>query len=158
MANDQKPLDDLDHAIIAELRIDGRTPNKTLAEKFKVSETTIASRIRALTDNKVMRVMALRDVRALGYDFLGFADIHIHDRSADQVARQLAAIEEVMSVSRMLGDPELICQITARDRRHFLSVIETKIGRIAGIARIGTHLALEVAKYRVDHGNLESGW
>ena len=63
-----------------------------------------------------------------------------------------------MSISRMLGDPELICQISARDRRHFLTVIESKIGRITGIAHVSTHLALEVAKYRVDHGNLESGW
>ncbi len=156
MWNDQKPLDDLDLAIIAELRRDGRTPNKTLAEKFDVSETTISARIRALTDNKVMRVMALRDLRALGYDFLGFADLHIQGRATDDVAEELAAIDEVMSISQMLGDPELICQISARDRHHFLEIIETKIGRVRGVTRIATQLALEVAKYRVDHGNLDS--
>jgi Lrp/AsnC family transcriptional regulator for asnA, asnC and gidA len=105
-----------------------------------------------------MRVMALRDVRALGYDFLGFADIHVAGRSATDVGRDLAGIEEVMSISLMLGDPELICQISARDRHHFLSLVEDGIGRVKGVARVATYLALEVKKYRVDHGDLGSGW
>jgi Lrp/AsnC family transcriptional regulator, regulator for asnA, asnC and gidA len=158
MTNDLKPLDDLDHAIIAELRLDGRTPNKVLAEKLKVSETTIASRIRVLTENKVMRVMALRDVRALGFDFLAFADIHIQGRAAEDIARELAGIDEVMSITRMLGDPELICQINGRDRHHVLDIVETKIGRVQGILRVSTYLALNVAKYQVDHGDLHSQW
>jgi DNA-binding Lrp family transcriptional regulator len=57
-----KSPDKIDLQIIETLRVDGRTPNKSIAKRLNVSETTIASRIRAMTERNVMRVTLQRDI------------------------------------------------------------------------------------------------
>jgi DNA-binding Lrp family transcriptional regulator len=156
MRPDSRPLDALDNAIIAELRADGRVPNKALAERYNVSEATISARIHALADSNVVRVIAQRDVRALGYDFMGFANIFVAGRPLLDVAREIAKIEEVASLSRVMGDPPLIAQVNGRDRHHFLHVIENQISTIAGITHVSTHLTLEIVRFNIDLGTLES--
>ena len=155
MRSDSRPLDDLDNAIIAELRADGRVPNKMLAEKYKVSEATISSRIHALADSNVLRVIAQRDVRALGYDFMGFANIFVSGRPLRDVARDIVKIEEVASLSRVMGDPPLIAQVNGRDRHHFLSVIAEQLSTIRGVTRVNMHLTLEIVRFNIDLGALE---
>lgn len=64
-----KVPDRVDLQIIEALRRDGRTPNKSIAKLLDVSETTIASRIRSMTERNVMRVTLQRDIYSLGYQF-----------------------------------------------------------------------------------------
>lgn len=52
--------DALDLSIIEQLRVDGRLPNKLLAERLSVSEATVAARLRALSDQGTMRVYFAR--------------------------------------------------------------------------------------------------
>ena len=78
-----KSPDKIDMQIIETLRLDGRTPNKSIAKRLSVSETTIASRIRAMTERNVMRVTLQRDIYSLGYEFQGFLDLYVAGRGVD---------------------------------------------------------------------------
>ncbi len=72
-----KPIDDLDRKIIELLREDGRAPNKLIAAKLGVSETTVAIRIRSLRERKVMIVTLQRDFYSQGFDLQCLGDVFV---------------------------------------------------------------------------------
>lgn len=158
MRSDSRPLDELDTMIVNELRIDGRVPNKTLAERFHVSEATISGRIQALAKNKVVHVTAQRDLRALGYEMMGFAQIHVSGRPLRDVAHDIVKIEEVFSLARVMGDPPLIAQVNGKDRAHFLYVIENRLSTVRGVSYVTHHLTLEIVRLYNDLGALDTEW
>jgi len=152
----QTSIDSLDLKIIDALRAECQLSNKELALRFRVAESTIAGRIRTMREKGVMKVVAQRDVRSLGYEFFCLADIHVAGRSVKLVAADLAKIEEITSVSLLLGSPAIIVQVNGRDRKHLLQVLEEEIGRVRGITTIETTLALEIVKFDSDYGELFS--
>jgi DNA-binding Lrp family transcriptional regulator len=148
-------LDQIDLALIEALREDGRRPNKALAHKLGIAETTVASRIRQLREDKVMLVTLRRDLYSKGYDLQCFADVSVSGRSVQAVAEDLAKIGPVSSVSLMLGTPELVVVFNAVDREDLLRVLEEEIARIEGVARLELHTAVDIRKYQTGYANLD---
>src|SRR3954447_8194295 len=109
-----KPPDEIDLRIIQTLRGDGRTPNKSIAKSLKVSETTVAARIRSLTERNVMQVTLQRDIYSLGYQYQGFLDVYVSRRSVDDVAGDIASIDGVLAVAIYLGSPDILVSFGAR--------------------------------------------
>ena len=60
-------LDDLDRLIVGELARDGRVTSSDLAVMAGVSKATAASRVRRLIETNVVRVTAVFDVDAAGF-------------------------------------------------------------------------------------------
>lgn len=149
-------LDDLSTGIIRALQLDPRTSNKDIAERLKVSEATVASRIRSLEERNVLRVMMQRDFEAMGYDLMALIDIHLSNRAAEDVAQELAQIEEAAAVSVLMSNPDIIVHLSVRDRLHLQDVIEQKIAPIAGIAGYEITTALEVVKLDALYGALDA--
>lgn len=147
-------IDALDRKIIEALQTDCQLSNKELAHRFRVAESTIAGRIRAMREKSVMKVIAQRDVRSLGYEFFCLADIHVAGRSVKNVAADLAKVDEITSVALLLGSPAIIVQVNGRDRKHLLQVLEQKVGSVQGITTIETTLALEIVKFDSEYGEL----
>ena len=81
------PIDDIDRKLIELLRIDGRTPTRALANEIGVSETTVASRLRQLRDEKIMQVTLRQDLYAKGFDQQCFADVYVSGRPIELVGR-----------------------------------------------------------------------
>jgi DNA-binding Lrp family transcriptional regulator len=143
----QRELDALDLKLIDALRIDGRKPNKALAAELGVSEATIAARIRALKQSRTMKVTLQRDMYAFGYQYLCAAEVSVGGRAVDAVARDIVRLSEITSVSVLLGSPELFFSFYARTRGEIASLLATKVGRIRGVDRIETHIALDLVKH-----------
>ena len=59
-------LDDIDQRIIAAMRRNGRIANRELARDVGVNEATVRTRLRRLEDSKTVRVVAMRDLEAMG--------------------------------------------------------------------------------------------
>jgi Lrp/AsnC family transcriptional regulator for asnA, asnC and gidA len=150
---DLAQLDELDHALIAALRVDGRVPSRALADRFGVGEGTIGQRIRRLADDRVLRVVAVTDMAAFGYQVLVGAWIEVRGRSAMTVGAQLAGIPEVASVTVTVGAHDLFATVVARDHGHLGELVH-RIKAIPGIARIDWELALDVLVYRSEWGIL----
>jgi DNA-binding Lrp family transcriptional regulator len=146
-----KTPDEIDLRIIDALRRDGRTPNKAIAKLLDVSETTVASRIRALTERDVMRVTLQRDIYSLGYQFQGFLDVYVGDRDVDEVAADVAQIDGVLAVAINLGSPDILVSFAARDRLDLARIANDEIAQVAGILRIDSYLALEIRKFESAH-------
>jgi Lrp/AsnC family transcriptional regulator, regulator for asnA, asnC and gidA len=148
-------LNPIDLALIDALREDGRRPNKSLARELGIAETTVASRIRQLRQDKVMLVTLRRDLYSKGFDLQCFADISVSGRSVDAVANELALIREVSSVSLMLGTPEIVVVFNAVDRQDLLRILEQEIAPVAGVTRTELHTAVDIRKYQTGYATLE---
>jgi len=146
-----KTPDEIDLRIIDALREDGRTPNKSIAKQLKVSETTVASRIRSSTERNVIQVTLQRDIYSLGYEFQGFLDVYVAGRNVDAVAADLVPIEGVLAVAIYLGSPDILVMFAARDRADLARIVNDEISKIAGIQRVESYFALEIRKFESAH-------
>ena len=149
-----KSIDDLDRKIIDLLREDGRAPNKLIAAKLGVSETTIAIRIRSLRERKVMLVTLQRDFYSQGFDLQCLGDVYVAERQVEAVARDLAELPNVTIVTMNFGSPEIVITFNARDRGDVVKIIDEQLARVKGIHRIETCIALDIRKYESWFGNL----
>jgi len=150
----EKAPDRIDRLIITALRADGRTPNKTLAKRLNVSETTIAARIRSLIERDVMRVTVQRDIYALGYQFHGFADLYVFGRNVDDVADDASRIDGILSVSLHLGSPDIMVGFGARDRGDLARILNDDLSGLPGVQRLDSYVALDIRKYESGYAAL----
>lgn len=148
-------MDDLEGRIVDLLRRDPQTSNKAIATKVGVSETTVAARIRSLTDRKLIRVTVQRDIKALGDNMIVHLDIFVEGRWVQDVGRDLSEMDSVANLVVLMGSPQLIAQVHARDGTALVKVLEEDISKVAGIVRIETTISLETLKYRLDIANLQ---
>jgi len=145
----ERPLDELDREILDALRASPQETNKALADKLGVSEVTIASRIRALESDRVMKVMAQCDFRAAGYNTLANVDVRIAGRSVEAVGKELAKLDGVALVSILMGDPAFALLVMAPDLAG-LQVLKESIAAIKGVQSLEVSVFSDILKYRSD--------
>lgn len=146
-------IDDIDRSIIDHLRADSQVTNKSIASEIGVSESTVAHRIRSMSDNNVMRVVAQQDFYAGPYTMLCLVQIEVSG-DISNVANALREIDSVTSVSRMMGPTQLLVNVRVRDRVHLSGVLMNDFGIIPGINRLKTSLCLQIHKLESDFGDL----
>jgi DNA-binding Lrp family transcriptional regulator len=145
-------LDDVDTQLIALLRENGRATNRELAARLDLAEPTVRARIRRLADAKVMRVVALTDFRALGYDFYIMLWIRVEGRSAQDVAQDLARLPRVLAVSLIVGSFDIWAVVIARGKDDLADFSATDLGQVSGIRDVEGVLALEILRYNSEWG------
>jgi Lrp/AsnC family transcriptional regulator for asnA, asnC and gidA len=143
-------LDDLDHQLIRLLREDGRAGNRELGQALGVSEGTVRSRIRRLTEAGIMRVVALIDVEAAGNEFFVMSCFQVEGRPVKDVARDLAALPCAVGVSIVSGRYDIVGSFTARDKRDFVRLLAEEFGAIAGLVKVESSVALEILQSSSD--------
>jgi Lrp/AsnC family leucine-responsive transcriptional regulator len=156
MTSRKQVLDHLDLGIIAELSRNVGLTNKHLARHFKVSETTVANRIRSLYDRGVMRVTVQRDLHSMGYTVLGFAEIKVEAEHFRSACQKLCAFKDVISVSSTLGSPQIIIQFNARDNADAVRILNEQVGSVKGVIKITSHLVLQIVKFRSEFADLSA--
>src|SRR3989338_4135438 len=118
-------LDELDSAILEELRGNCKKTWRELAKKLKVSPVTIINRTRKLEKNKVVTGYSpLVDFVKIGFEFTAFQTLEIESSKFYGVS----------------GDFDAIVFFRARDRREFAQTVQ-KICRIPGVKGSKTFFA-----------------
>ncbi len=138
---------EVDHQIISCLRTNPRQTNKAIAEQLGLSEVTVASRIRAMENNKVMKVMGQRDYRALGHNVLATVDVSISGRSVEKVGNDIAAIDGVATLLVLMGDPSIMLLAMAPSLLDMQNVILEKVAKVKGVHGIETMVYTEIIKF-----------
>lgn len=151
-----QPLDDLDREILKRLKLDPRCTNKSLAAALSVSEVTIATRIRAMENDNVMRVIAQWDMRAAGFNVLALVDVDVVGRAVDAVAADLARIENVGSVNLLMGEPAIVLEIHAATLDELESILLDEVGKVKGVNGTVANVVVDVVKYDSAYGNLQA--
>ena len=143
-------LDATDQAIIDLLRRDGRMAYRAIARELDVAENTVRARVRRMEDSDTMRVVAVTDIEAAGYGMLLAIGVQVEGRAPEAVARDMAIIPEVFSVSVVVGAQDIEILVVAQDQAALNELITDKLGAIPGVRRLTPALALDVLKNQPD--------
>ena len=143
-------LDETDWRLIELLRADGRLPFRALADSLGITETAVRARVRTLEASGCMKVVAVADAAASGFELLLAVGVEVDGRPAVEVAEALAAIPEVFSVSIVVGTYDIELLIVARDHQHVAELVTATLVRVPGVRRIQAGLAVDVLKNQPD--------
>ncbi len=151
MAEESFTPDELDQRIIGLLRQDGRISTQNLAKRLGSTASTVRKRVRSLEDNGFMRVVAVTDFAAAGFDLLLAIGIEAENRNAEALGRDLAALPEVFAVNLTTGPNDLEILVAAQSFEQLATFLHEEVSQIDGIGRLAPGLAVEVYKYQTDY-------
>jgi DNA-binding Lrp family transcriptional regulator len=140
-------VDELDIAIIAKLQIDARRSNRGIAADLDVSEGTIRTRIKHLTADRVIRIQAVSDVLAFGIKAHAYVGIKTYGGRADEVGRTLIAREDIVQLSRTLGEFDFVAVVVAPTREQLVGALIDEISQIPGLRRTETFETYATTKH-----------
>lgn len=149
-SSDLIALDELDYAIIDLLREDGRLPYRAIARELGLTEATVRSRVKRLEESGSMRVVAVTDIEAAGYQMLLAIGVQVENRSPSDVAADLAKIDEVFSVNVVVGTHDVEVLVVAEDLDALNNLLSKVLSSIPGIRRLTPSLAVNVLKNQPD--------
>ena len=110
-------LDEIDQAIIELLRADGRMPYRAIAREVDMTETTVRARVRRMEESDTMRVVAVTDIEAAGYDMLLAIGVQVGNRSPEDVARDPGPNSRGVFVNVVVGTHDVEILVVPRTRR-----------------------------------------
>ena len=144
-------IDDLDRQIIDLLQEDGRMSIQDIAKALSSTSSTVRKRIRRMEDAHLMRVVAVTDFSAAGYELLLAIGIQVENRRPEEVGQELAQLPEVFSVNLTTGVYELDVLVAAKDFTELSHFLHDELPKIPGISKLDPGLTVDVLRY-------ESGW
>lgn len=143
-------LDEVDEKIVALLKENGRASNQEIARQLGITAATVGARIRRLEETNTMRIVAITDFSAAGYDLLICIGVQVQNRSASDVADDLAELPEIFSVSLVTGVQDIEILAAAKDFDDLNALLTEKLAPIKGIHNISPGLAVDVLKFLSD--------
>lgn len=111
-------LDGLDRAILEELNVDARRSHREIAQRLKVSPTTVSSRIARLEEAGVIRgYIPVLDDEQLGWDLSAIIGIRISKGRLREVEERLARDPRAYAIYDVTGEHDALLIGRFRDRR-----------------------------------------
>jgi len=140
-------IDRVDLEILKMLQEDGRIPFTDIAQKLKLSESTIRKRVQALQRKGVIRRFTVEiDPTKIGLRTIAIVGFDVEPTKLLEVAQKLCEIKEIRSVATSTGDHMIMTEIWTRDGRELTRLISNKIGKIDGVKKICPAIILEKLK------------
>lgn len=140
-------VDELDLKILRMLQEDGRIPFTKIAEKLKLSESTIRKRVQALQNKEVIKKFTVEiDPSRIGIRTVAIVGVDVDPTELLEAAQKLCEIKEVRSVATSTGDHMIMTEIWTKDGRELTKLISEKIGKIDGVKKICPAIILEKLK------------
>jgi len=149
-----RTLDDMDCRIIVLLRAEPRMPNTEIAAELGIAEPTVASRIRSLETDGVIRISAQRDFRAAGYEILASVDLGVRGRSVADISKDVAAVDGVAVITMVMGERPLMLLVIARSLKELHDIVAKQLASIEGVVSVETMVISDVVKYRSEFAAL----
>ena len=139
-------MDALDLMIIRELQSDPQQPQADIAKKLGAGTTTVRRRLNRLLNEHIIRIVAIADPRALGYNVRAMIGIRVHPGKIDAVADKLASYANVHYALMTTGPYDLVAWAVFRDTDELSGFIRKELGNIDGLASYESMLTLKVVK------------
>ena len=144
-------LDDVAKAIIEQLQQDGRRSYAAIGKQVGLSEAAVRQRVQRLIESGVMQVVAVTDPLQLGFARQAMVGIEVTG-PLEQVADELAAMEEVDYVVITAGAYDILAEVVCESDQALLQLISEKIRRIDGVSRTETFMYLTLRKQTYSWG------
>lgn len=143
-------IDDIDRSIIAELRKNGRATNQQIADWLNLTAATVSGRIKRLELADKLRVVAVSDFKAHGYNVLLQVSIEVDNRPASEVGNELAKLSEVFAVQLVTGRYDIDLLVALPEFDDLQDFLLNKLSKIHGIRSLVPAIAVDVVKYKFD--------
>ncbi len=156
--NPRESLDDLDLVLIKELESDGRQTNTDLAKKIGTSKATARRKLKKLLDEGIIKVVAVANPPALGYQTVATMGINVRPGDVDNVAEKLASYSNVHFVIVSTGRYDIIAWMMFKEPEDLSNFLRTEIGNIQGLVSVETMINLKIIKasFTYSTGDLSS--
>ena len=150
MPDSQFEFTDLDKSIIEILKKDGRTSNQRIADMLGVTTSMVATCIRRMENAKAMKVVAVSDFSAFDYNVLLPIGVDVKGRRANDVAEDLAKLDEVASVQLVSGKHDIEILVTLAHLEEMSGFLLNKLSQIKGVRSLDPSFAVDIIKYDFD--------
>ena len=142
-----REMDETDRQIVGCLREDGRASNRAIADALGLSPRLVGSRIDSMLQKRELRIAAIADIFKAGNDLVLAVGIAVRGRATLEVAKELAALEEVCAVNVVSGEFDLEVLILSADHETLREFVSTRVSPIRGIESLRPALGLELFKF-----------
>lgn len=141
-------LDDIDRRLIQLLQVDGRMSNAAMAREIGASEPTVRKRIERLRADDVIKVTAVLNPRAYGYQRDVLINVRTDPGLVFQVGEKLSRYEQAVYLAYTEGPYQILVDMLFRDDEELLEFLGNELGAIDGVT--GTHVVSVLRVERVD--------
>lgn len=149
-------VDTTDLAIVDLLRQNGRATNQQIAETLGLTATTVSTRIRRMEDANQLRVVAVSDFAAHGYDLLLKINIDVEARAASDVANDISELPEVFAVHLVTGRHDIDMLVALPEFSGLDQFLNERLAKVPGIRAMQPAIFVDILKYQFDVAPIES--
>ena len=139
-------MDELDHAIVRQLQVDGRKPFTEIAKALGISEGTVRNRYARLVADGVLQIIGMIDPHQLGIDAPALIGVSIESDNWDDAITTIANFEEVSYLVLVSGEFDLIVEVMCQDRTHLADFLQHTLRQVPGVIRTQTFTILRTYK------------
>lgn len=138
-------IDELDRKILSIITQNARIPFKDVADMCGVSRAAVYQRVQKMFDTGVIVGSGYYvNPKMLGYNLCVYVGIMLTKASMyKSVSAELEKIPEVVESQFTLGSWSMLVKLYAKDDRHLMELLNTRIQEIPGVANTETLTALE---------------
>lgn len=154
--SDDFDVDEIDVAIVGQLRLNGRATNQQIADRLNLTAATVSSRIKRMEDANKLRVVAVSDFAAHGYNVLLEVAIEVDGRPAKDVAEELAEFPQVFAAHLVTGRYDIDILVVLKDFDELPGLLMEKFAKVRGIRSMVPAIAVDIVKYKFDIAPIEA--
>jgi Lrp/AsnC family transcriptional regulator, regulator for asnA, asnC and gidA len=149
---DARTLSDLDRTDVAILRLleqDGRTPTAQIARTLGISEPTVRKRMDRLTEDDIIKVVAVFNPRKTGYATDVLIMIRVAPGRLQAVGQALAALEHVVYLGYTTGRHDIVVEALFADDEALFQFLEEELPTLDGV--LGTETAHVLRNEKINY-------
>ena len=143
-------IDDIDREIIKCLQTDGRMAYSTLGRLIGLSDAATRQRVRRLTVQGVIDIVAVTDPVKIGLGYQALLGVTVSD-DARRLAGEIGAMDDAVYIVLTAGRYDLIVELVCTDGDTFVSHVNT-IRTMDGVMSVETLPYLGITKQTYDWG------
>ena len=141
-------MDAIDLRILEILQRDARVTQQEIARRVRLSQPSVADRIRKLEARGViLGYVARLDPAKLGKDITAFIGVGIsHPKYFEQFGKRILAIPDILECHRVSGSDSYLLKIRTENTRSLDRLLVEQLRTIPGVHRTETTLVLSSIK------------
>jgi len=139
-------IDPTEQRMIEILQLEGRKTVRQLAKEIGVSELTARRKLRRLTEENIIRIVATVDPFDVGYETPAVIGLRVDATRLEEVAEAIAKLPNVVYVAATTGSIDLLVEVMARTNRDLADFLLQHLSGIPGVRSSETNLIIRIFK------------
>lgn len=140
-------FDKTDIKIVNILLDDGRTPASEIARRIgDISERAVRYRIDRMVDAGIIQISAVAKPQAFGLTTIADIWLEVESDRILEVARKMAAFDNVSYVACGIGESDVSIQVVAKDTAEIYQFITDVVRQVPGVRKTTTSIVPLIIK------------